>query len=271
MKVTVAAAQFQPRLHEVERNLERMQALVADAAARGARLVVLPELATSGYEAGPRFSEHAEPLDASYSLRVMGDCTARHGVYVVYGFPERDTRTRDVLYNSAALVGPDGDLVGVYRKVHLFAAERTWFRPGWDYPLFETDVGRLGVFICWDVAFPEPARIYALKGADLLVVSSNYEHPYAEDWDMMCAARALDNVLPLVAANRIGRDVGLAFFGHSRILDPLGRPLATLDEEREGVIVAEIDTEDAIRRREEYYTFFKDRRPDTYGEICRPM
>jgi len=271
MKITVAAAQFQPELRAIEANLECMQRLTEEAASAGAQLVVLPELATTGYEAGRDFYELAEFRENSRSLEVMGACCARLGVHAVFGFAERDARTRDVLYNSAALVGPAGQLIGVYRKVHLFAAERNWFRPGWEYPLFETNLGRLGIFICWDAAFPEPARVYALKGADLLVVPANYEHPYAEDWDMMCAARALDNVLPLVAANRIGRDNELAFFGHSRILGPLGRVLVKFDEERDGVIVAEIDTTDAIRRREQYYTFFKDRRPETYGEICRSM
>lgn len=272
MKYLVAAAQFHPRLYEVDENLATMAALVGEAAGRGARLVVLPELATTGYEGGERFYDLAETADeGSRSIAAMAALGRRHGVFIAFGFAERDATVRDLLYNSVALVDPQGRLAGVYRKVHLFAGERNWFRPGCDFPVFDTGLGRLGIIVCWDVAFPEPARVCALRGADLLVVCSNYEKPYAEDWDMMCSARALDNVLPLVAANRYGPDPVLDFFGHSRILDPLGRVLAALDEEREGVITAEVDTEHAIRLRQQYYTFFKDRRPDTYAEICRPM
>jgi predicted amidohydrolase len=271
MKFTAASVQLYPKLGEVEENLRLMSGLVEEAAQKDARLVVLPELATTGYEAGERFFELAEQADTAESVRVIGELCKKHGLYVAFGFAERDAVVRDVLYNSVALVGPEAELVGVYRKVHLFAGERNWFRPGCDFPVFSTDLGKLGIFVCWDVAFPEPARVCALRGADVLLLSSNYEKPYAEDWDVMCAARALDNVLPLVAANRHGADPVLDFFGHSRILDPLGRVLAKLDEERDGVIVAEIDTEEAIRRREQYYTFFKDRRPDTYSDLVQPM
>ncbi len=272
MRFTAAAVQFHPVLFDVDGNLATMARLVEEAAARGARLVVLPELATTGYEGGERFFEMAEPAAVgSRSVDAMAELCRRHGLYLAYGFAERDQLIRDLLYNSVALLGPDGALVGVYRKVHLFADERKWFRPGCDFPVFDTELGRIGIIVCWDVAFPEPARVLALRGADVIVVCSNYEKPYAEDWDMMCSARALDNVLPLVASNRYGPDPVLDFFGHSRILDPLGRVLAALDEDREGVITAEIDTEEAIRHRERYYTFFKDRRPDTFGDISRPM
>jgi len=272
VKFIAAAAQFHPRLFDVEDNLATMAGLVEEAATRGARLVVLPELANTGYEGGERFFQMAEPArEDSHSIGTMAEAARQHDAYVAFGFAERDQTVRDLLYNSVALLSPKGLLVGLYRKVHLFADERRWFRPGYDFPVFTTELGRLGIIVCWDVAFPEPARVLALRGADLIVLSSSYEKPYAEDWDLMCSARALDNVLPLVASNRYGPDPVLDFFGHSRILDPLGRVRDSIDEDRQGVITAEIDTEDAIRHRERYYTFFKDRRPDTFTDICRPM
>lgn len=272
MKYIAAAGQFYPNLCDVEANLETMRDLVEEAAGRGAKLVALPELANTGYEANERFTELAEPAaPESRSIKAMAGLCRKHGLHIAFGFAERDQTVRDLLYNSVALLRPDGALAGVYRKVHLFADERKWFRPGCDFPVFATELGRIGIIVCWDVSFPEPARVQALRGADLIVVSSCYEKPHAEDWDLMCAARAIDNVLPVVASNRYGRDNVLDFFGHSRILDPLGRVIDSIDEDRQGVITGEIDTELAIRLREEYYTFFKDRRPDTFGEICRPM
>ena len=106
---------------------------------------------------------------------------------------------------------------------------------------------------------------------DLLSGSTNWEDPYADDWDLITKARAFDNTLHLVAANRIGNDGGtLSFFGHSKIMDPVGREIAALDEEKEGVISAEIDLSLTQKERARYYTFFRDRRPDVYGEIVKP-
>ncbi len=272
MKFLAAAVQFHPALGDFEVNVSKMEGLFSRVAQQNpqVRLIVMPELATTGYEAGARFFELAEEPPDGPSIRRMGELCRRHRVHLVYGFAERDQRMRDVLYNSAALIDEEGRYLGAYRKVHLFAGEKSWFRPGCGYPLFPTRLGRIGVFICWDAAFPEPARIYAVQGADLLVVATNYEKPYAADWDLMTAARAFDNTLHLVAANRFGRDKEYDFFGHSRILDPLGRVISKLDEEVEGFITGEIDTDLTVRLRQEYYTFMKDRRPDTYGELTRP-
>ena len=271
MKFLAAAVQFRPALADFEANLAKMEGLFGQVVRKHpeVRLIVMPELATTGYEAGRRFFELAEDPRDCASVRRMGELCRRHKVHLVYGFAEIDPKLRDIIYNSAALIDEEGRYLGAYRKVHLFAGEKNWFRPGCDYPVFATRIGRIGIFICWDTAFPEPARICALRGADLLVVATNYEKPYAEDWDLMTAARAFDNTLHLVAANRFGRDKEYDFFGHSRILDPLGKVISRLDEEVEGFITGEIDTGLTVRLRQEYYTLLKDRRPDTYGELTR--
>ena len=169
------------------------------------------------------------------------------------------------------LIDSDGKARGTYRKVHPFADEKRWCRAGCGFPVFDTEIGKLGIMICWDTGFPEVARCYALQGVDLLIVSTNWEDPYADDWDLITKARAFDNTLHLVAANRIGNDGGtLSFFGHSKIMDPVGREIAALDEEKEGVISAEIDLSLTQKERARYYTFFRDRRPDVYGEIVKP-
>ena len=131
--------------------------------------------------------------------------------------------------------------------------------------------------ICWDTAFPEVARTYALRGAQLLVVCTNWEITESEswpmdtaaDWDLVTRARAFDNLLHLVSANRVGVDRGLGFFGHSNIIDPVGKAIESLDEPVEGVIHARIDLGSTEKRRKEYYTIFEDRRPDTYGEVVK--
>lgn len=217
------------------------------------------------------FQELAETLPNGESMQVMGALAKKHHVHIIYGLPERDPVLTDVLYNAAVLINSDGIAVGTYRKVHPFADEKRWCRAGCEVPVFDTEIGKIGIMICWDTGFPEIARCCALKGADLLVVSTNWEDPYADDWDLITKARAFDNTLHLVAANRIGDDgKTLSFFGHSKIMGPTGREIAALDERKEGYISAELDLSLTQKERARYYTFFKDRRPEVYTEIVKP-
>ena len=234
MKISVSCAQLLPKLGDRAANLEKMSVYVEQIMAEkpGTNLIVFPELMTSGYEGTPEmFQELAETLPNGESMQVMGALAKKHHVHIIYGLPERDPVLTDVLYNAAVLINSDGIAVGTYRKVHPFADEKRWCRAGCEVPVFDTEIGKIGIMICWDTGFPEIARCCALKGADLLVVSTNWEDPYADDWDLITKARAFDNTLHLVAANRIGDDgKTLSFFGHSKIMGPTGREIAALDE-----------------------------------------
>ena len=272
MKINVSCVQMKPELGRYQENLNKMIAFIEQIMSEKpeTNLIVFPELITSGYEATKeQFEEMAETLPEGKSVKVLGELAKQHHVHIVYGFPERDSFLPDVLYNSSTLIDCNGRCMGRYRKVHPFDTEKQWCRPGCDYPLFDTEIGKIGIMICWDTAFPEVARSYALQGADLLVVATNWEKPYSEDWDLITKARAFDNTLHLVAANRIGDDKELGFFGHSKIIDPIGKEIAALDEEVEGYISAELDLSRTKEERLRYYTFFKDRRPDTYQELTR--
>lgn len=274
MEITVSCVQLWPKLGDKKKNLEKMKAYIEKTMEDNPNtdLIVFPELMTTGYE-GTReqFQSMAETLPDGESMKFIGNLAAKHRVYIVYGFAERDPVHTDILYNSAVLIDKYGEPMGTYRKVHPFAGEKMWCRAGCEFPIFETEIGKLGIMICWDTGFPEVARTYALKGADLLIVSTNWEDPYDEDWDLITKARAFDNTLHLVAANRIGDDgKALSFFGHSKIIGPTGKELAALDERNEGIISAELDLGLTQSERARYYTFFKDRRPDTYGELVKP-
>lgn len=279
MKVTVTCVQMEPALRAYQKNLDKMCAFVKDVMNTNPKtnLIVFPELITSGYECGKDFRSLAETVPDGNSMKVIGRLAKEYQVHIVFGFPERDRDERDVLYNSSVLIDEAGEVKGVYRKVHLFASEKEFFRAGCYYPVFDTAIGKLGLMICWDTAFPEVARSLALKGAELLIVSTNWEKPYLtsivtknqQDWDLVTRARAFDNCIYLVSANRIGFDETLGFFGRSNIIGPTGETLAELLEEVEGTITAELDYSVPILLRQEYYTFFKDRRPDTFEEITK--
>lgn len=278
---------MKPELGNVEYNVNKMEEFIRDIMGNEPEtdLIVFPELITSGYEGEPeQFQEMAETLPSGYSLDRISALAKEYDVNIIYGLPERDPLYPDVLYNAAVIINNEGTPLGTYRKVHPFADEKRWCRAGCDFPVFDTNIGKIGIMICWDTAFPEVARCLALNGAELLVVSTNWEDPYEEpwdpadginkhenDWDLMTRARAFDNTLHLVAANRIGGDGGvLTFFGRSKIIDPRGNVIAALDKREEGVISADLDLSLTRMHRETYYCFLKDRRPDAYGEVTRP-
>ena len=281
-KVNVSCVQMQPHAADYEYNLKKMEGFVESVMRSRPEtdLIVFPELATTGYVCtNDEFEAMTRTAAEDPSVKRMGALAAKYGVMLIYGFSERDPDDPSILYNAAAILGKDGTLMGTYRKVHPFLNEKKWCTAGSEYPVFDTDFGRIGVMICWDTAFPEVARTYALKGCDLLVVCTNWEITEAEDWpmdtaadwDLVTRARAFDNTLHLVSANRVGSDRGLGFFGHSNIIDPVGKVIASLDRPVEGVIHAELDLSLTEKRRREYYTILADRRPDTYGALTEPI
>lgn len=272
-KITVSCIQMKPKRFDFDTNLKNMCNLVDEAINENEEtsLIVFPELITSGYECGKEFYNLAETVPDGRSMKVLGGLAKRYKTNIIYGFPEKDLDVSGVLYNSAVLINDMGEISGVYRKVHPFDTERQYFRAGNKFPIFNTSVGKVGIMICWDTAFPEVARTYALKGADLIVVSTNWEKPYSDDWDLVTRARAFENCIYLAASNRVGYDEKLSFFGHSRIIDPLGKPIKELNDEVEGIISSELDLSLPGKLRQEYYTFFRDRRPDTYGMLTRDL
>lgn len=270
--ICVACVQMAPVCNRRDENLATICRLIEETVARypKTQLIIFPELATSGYECEEHFQELAEVLSdaGSPSLSRIGAAAARHGVYVVFGMPERAEPGDSVLYNSSVMIDDQGKVVGAYRKAQLFDTEKKWFKAGDQYPVFDTPMGKIGLFICFDTFFPEIARIEALKGADLFAVSTNWEIPYEYDFDLAMSARAMDNVTYLAVSNRVGFDKTLGFFGHSRILDPLGRPLAKAEGDTEQIVYAELDYQVARDLKEEYYTFFQDRQPASYQKLC---
>lgn len=282
----VSCVQMEPKLGDREYNVGKIESYIKEVMQKEPEtdLIVFPELATSGYEGTPEmFRELAETLPNGYSLDRISSLAKEYHVHVVFGMPERDPLYPDVLYNSAVLIDCNGVPLGTYRKVHPFADEKRWCRAGCSFPVFDTEIGKLGIMICWDTAFPEVAKCLAINGAELLIVSTNWEDPYEEpwdpadginkheaDWDLITRARAFDNTLHLVAANRIGGDGGeLTFFGRSKIIDPRGNVIEALDERKEGIISADLDLAETQRQRELYYCFLKDRRPDAYKEVTK--
>ena len=235
----------------------------------GLDLLVLPELGVTGYSAGERFFDLAEPWPQGGGLRRLSRLAAELGVVLVAGYAEAG-EAPDVIYDSAAVFDRDGTPLSSYRKTHCLDRERRFFANGDELPLVTTSLGRIGIMICWDGAFPEVARTYALAGADLLVMIGAWEDPYVRDWDLVVKARAYDNVIPVVAVNRTGADGDANFSGHSRIVDCLGVTVAEVGSGEDGLLVGAVDLARTLDERAGYGSQLRDRRPELYGSVGAP-
>jgi len=264
MKVNIAVAQISPERYNIDRNLSKIENFIINIMnEKECDLIVFPELATTGYECWDRFSELAEKPSEAESIKRIGRVAREYGVHIIYGFPEESQEVDGILYDSMVLIDDSGDIRGLYRKTHLFDMEKLVFAPGNEYKVFTTKIGKIGLMICYDTAFPEVARAYALQGANLLCISTNWENPYSYEWDLITATRAYENTVYIAAANRVGKDEKLSFFGHSKIIDPTGRTLAEVKGAREGYACAVIDYNEQ-RRIRKAWPMIRDRRPETY-------
>jgi predicted amidohydrolase len=270
----IAAVQLGCRLGDVPANRDLIRIRFREAAGAGARLVVFPECALSGYcftsaaEAWP----HTEPLPGPTTELLAADCR-EFDAWCVFGLLER---AGDRFYNAGALVGPGG-FVTSYRKVHLPILGVDRFAAPGDRPFAVHDLGglRLGITICYDGSFPEASRSLALLGADLIVLPTNWPTGARNAVLPLTQARAIENHVYYAAVNRTGEERGYRFIGCSRILDFNGAALATSAGDADEIIFAEIDPEQArdkqvvIRPGEYEVNRVGHRRPEMYGDLLK--
>ena len=267
----VAVAQIEPKLAEPKRNLESCLAQVDAAAAQGAELLVLPECAIPGYvfDSADEARPYAEEIPGPSTEALAAACAAL-GVHVVCGLLEIDSNG---LRNAAVLIGPGG-LIGTYRKTHLpFLGIDRFTLGGDELPVFDTPLGRIGIEICYDLRFPEVTRALALAGADLVALPTNWPLAARANAELLAPARAYENRVYLLVANRVGRERTAEFCGRSQIVDPTGTRLAEADALSEALLVAEVDVDLArdksiVPAPGEYEMhLFDHRRPELYGAL----
>lgn len=280
-KVTLGVVQFACS-DDVAENIATASRLVRQAAAEGANIVVVQELFEGHYfcqEENPAHFDRARPLDGHPTLAAMQSLAAGCGVVIPVSLFERKNQA---YYNSLVMVDDRGEALGVYRKSHIPDGpgyhEKFYFNPGdTGFPVWETAYAKVGTLICWDQWFPEPARILALKGAEIIcyptAIGSEPQDPTLQSkdhWQRTMQGHSAANLTPVIASNRIGREVGknaeITFYGASFITGADGAKLVEAEVPDEMVLTAEIDLE-AARRQRLNWGVFRDRRPDLYAEL----
>jgi len=275
-KVVIAGAQMNPEIKKKRRNTARALDFCREAHKVGARIVVFPECALTGY----CFSDVdealgvAEPVPGPATQQLQKTCRELD-ILLLMGLVERHNGD---CYNTAVLVGPDG-VTGIYRKIHLpFLGLDRFVSPGnIPFTVHNTPCGKLGWLICYDGSFPESTRVLALKGAEIVALLTNWPDDSESSATCLVTARAIENRVNFVAVNRVGQERGFTFIGRSRIVDHEGNILAEAGPDTEEVICAEVNLEGARNKHvvvvpgeyEMHRT--KDRRPEFYGLIVKPV
>ncbi|MCA0243692.1 MAG: N-carbamoylputrescine amidase [Proteobacteria bacterium] len=288
--ITVASVQMASGDWDFQRNMARAERLIREAAAQGANLVLCPELFMMPYfciDQNARHLELAEPFEGNARIAHFARLAGELGVVLPIGFFER---AGNAAYNSLAMADADGTVLGVYRKTHIpdgpGYTEKYYFTPGdTGFKVWTTRFGRIGAAICWDQWYPETARSLALMGAEVLcfpTIIGSEPHSAGMDtaghWQRTMQGHAAANMVPLVAANRIGQETGLGngndrqrgltttFYGSSFIADHTGAKVAEANRCDETILLHRFDL-DAIRRERQSFGFFRDRRPEMYRTL----
>ena len=255
-------------------------AFIEEAARKGCQVVCLQELFYGPYfcaEQNPRWYSLTEPIPDGPTTQLMCETAKRLGMVLIV--PIYEVEQTGVYYNTASVIDADGTWLGKYRKSHIPQClpgfwEKFYFRPGnLGYPVFETKVGKIGVYLCYDRHFPEGARCLGLNGAEIVFNPSATVAGLSEHlWKLEQPAHAVANGYFLGAINRVGTEQPWAigeFYGQSYVVDPRGQMVAVASRDHDELLVADVDL-DRIRTVRDTWQFYRDRRPDSYGEITAP-
>lgn len=258
LKLTLG--QFEPIVGEKETNLQKMSNIMEQAAKDGSDLVLFPELCLTGYFIQDIAEDMAEPMDGP-SIQQMKKLCADYQLHTVFSWAEQGDD--GLIYNSACLISDEGNILGNYRKVHVYGRENEVFEKGDSFDVFDSKLGRIGIMICYDADFPEVARILALKGAEIILIPTNNFHPYGRYQRTYVKSRSMENELPVAICNRTGQEQELQYFGESAVYDAHGYELALLgDREESPTIDVPMDT-----AKDEQLNYLNNRMPSTFGTL----
>jgi len=269
-KIKIVLAQISSKREDKEENLRRFEQATLKAKQQGADLVVFPELSLTGYVVRDQIYELAETVPGP-AIQRMENLARNTGLHIIFGMPELSEKARATIYNTAVFIGPDG-LIGKYRKMYLpthsVFEEKRHFRSGNQIAVFDTPLGKIGLCICYDIFFPEVARMVRLQGAELIVCISASPAVRRSYFEILTAARAIENTAFLAYVNLVGVEDGLQFWGGSRLVSPTGDLLAKAKYDEEDFVLCDVRYSD-LRSAEAFIPTLRDLRPELFDQLKR--
>jgi len=266
--IKLALAQFSCKREDKKANLQKIQELTMKAKQQGADLAIFPEMSLTGYVVKDQIYELAETIPGP-SVEAIEALARKTGMHIVFGMPEVSQKTQATLYNTAVLVGPNG-FIGKYHKMYLpthsVFEEKRYFRPGYQPAAFDTELGKIGLTICYDVFFPEVFRLTRLAGAQLIVCISASPAVRRSYFEVLTAARAIENTAYLAYVNLSGVEDGLQFWGGSRLVSPTGDVLVKAKYDEEDFVTCQVDYHD-LRTAETFIPTLRDLRPELFEQL----
>jgi len=267
--ITIALGQISCRVGDKEHNMETIARITKQAKEKKSNLVAFPELSLTGYLVRDRAYELSEPVPNGPSVRQIEDIAEKENIHVIFGMIEKSAKANAVLHNTAVLIGPEG-YIGKYQKMYLpthsVFEEKRYFRPGYQTPVFKTEIGNLGMIICYDVYFPEVARMLSLKGAKLIVCISASPSVRRGFFETLTAARAMENTVFVAFVNLADIEDGLQFWGGSRIIAPSGNIISQAKYDEDDLITARINYSD-LTRVQAWVPTLRDLRPEIFNSL----
>jgi predicted amidohydrolase len=267
-KIKVAIAQISSKRENKEENFQKIEKLTIKAKEQEAELVIFPEMSLTGYVVHDQIYELAETIPGP-TVEKAEALAKNTGMHIIFGMPELSEKTRATIFNTAVFVGPHG-LVGKYRKMYLpthsVFEEKRYFRPGYQTASFQTDLGNIGLCICYDIFFPEVLRLIRLKGAQLIVCISASPAVRRSYFETLTCARAIENTAYVAYVNLAGIQDGLQFWGGSRLVSPNGDVLARAKYDEEDFVTCEVDYSD-LKTAETFIPTLRDLRPELFDRL----
>lgn len=264
-EVNIGIIQFSAKLGDVEHNVNKAVGLIEEVAKKGANIVCLPELFSTGYNfniLGKTFNQISlEYYDFTYEM--MAKAAKDNSVYLIAPFSEK-RELEGIIYNSAVVFDDVGECIGSFAKTHLWAQDRLFFKEGTHYPIFDTKYGKFGIAICYDIGFPESCRTLCLEGAEFVFMPSAWRIQDLDMWELNVPQRALENIFFTIGVNRVGHEGDLHMFGKSKVCNPRGHVIAEFPEDEEKGDVVTIDLNELNKYRTDI-SYLRDRNPHIYN------
>jgi len=267
-RITLALAQISSKREDKKDNLKKIEELTIKAKEQSADLVIFPELCLTGYVVRDQLYELAETIPGP-STKQIEAIARKTGMHIIFGMPELSEKTKATMFNTSVFVGPKG-IIGKYHKMYLpthsVFEEKRYFRPGYQTASFTTALGGIGLCICYDLFFPEVTRLTRLEGAKLIVCISASPSVRRSYFEILTAARALENTAYLAYVNLVGVEDGLQFWGGSRLVSPTGDIVAKAKYDEEDFVLCEVDFNE-MRPAEAFIPTLRDLRPELFDEL----